>query len=67
MPWSRWSSLLDHLTFVTVWWSGTHDLADLAPGLTEHGGRWIAVANCKILNIPGSRKDEIIFERAGNS
>ncbi|MBC7562289.1 MAG: hypothetical protein H7305_05165 [Gemmatimonadaceae bacterium] len=67
MPWSRWSNLLDHLTFVTVWWSGTHDLADLAPGLTEHGGRWIAVANRKILNIPGSRTDEIIFERAGNS
>ena len=51
-----------HLTFVTEWWSGTHDLADLVPGLTWHRGRWIAVAGYKISNTPGSRTNGIILE-----
>jgi len=51
-----------HLTFVTEWWSGSHDLADLVPGFTWHTGRWIVVAGYKISNTPGSRTDGVILE-----
>lgn len=51
-----------HVTFVTEWWSGTHDFADLVPGLTWHSGQWIAVAGYKFSNIPGTKTDGIILE-----
>jgi hypothetical protein len=51
-----------HLTFVTEWWSGTHDFADLVPGVTWHSGRWIVVAAYKLSNVPGTRTDGVILE-----
>ena len=55
-------SLAAHFTFVTEWWSGTHNYADLVPRLTWHSGRWISVAACKLSNVAGSRSDGIILE-----
>jgi hypothetical protein len=51
-----------HLTFVTEWWSGTHDFADLVPGFTWHTGRWIVVAAYKFSNTPGTKTDGVILE-----
>lgn len=51
-----------HLTSVTEWWSGTHDLAGLVPSVTWHHGRWLAVAGSRISNLSGSRTDGVILE-----
>lgn len=52
----------DHLSFTGEWFSGTHDLSGLIPGITYHNDRLILVAGLKIPSSFDPKECGLVFE-----